>query len=132
VLDGRPVWAYKRSQVPGAGVRIDGAEKLAPGPHTLTVALDYEGKAGEVGAAGSFTLSVDGKAIGAATIDRTVPYIYSVDETLDIGEDDGTPIVEDYADRMPFEYDGRINEVAIDLAPMNLNLRPGPRAEEIE
>ena len=132
VLDGKPVWAYKRSQVPGGGVRIDGTEKLTPGPHRLTVAFDYDGKAGEVGAGGSFTLSVDGKPIGAATIDRTVPYLYSVDETLDIGEDNGTPIVEEYADRMPFKYDGRINEVAIDLAPMNLTLKPGPRAEEIE
>jgi arylsulfatase len=33
-----------------------------------------------------------------------VPYIYSIDETLDIGEDRGTPILEDYADRMPFKF----------------------------
>jgi arylsulfatase len=44
-----------------------------------------------------------------------VPYIYSIDETLDIGEDRGTPILEDYADRMPFKFDGKIAEVSIDL-----------------
>ena len=132
ILDNKPVWAYKRSQEPGAGIRIEGVEKLAPGPHTLGLAFDCDGKAGEVGAGGTFTLSVDGTAVGKEHIDRTVPYIYSVDETLDIGEDNGTPIVEDYADRMPFRFDGRIDQVAIDLAPMNLNLKPGPRAEEIE
>jgi hypothetical protein len=42
-----------------------------------------------------------------------VPFIYSVDETLDVGEDRGTPILEDYADRMPFRYAGRIDEVTI-------------------
>ena len=49
------------------------------------------------------------------TIDHTVPFIYSVDETLDGGEDRGTPILEDYADRMPFKYNGSIAEVDIDL-----------------
>src|SRR5208282_6816288 len=43
------------------------------------------------------------------------PFIYSVDETLDVGEDRGTPILEDYADRMPFKYAGWIDEVDIDL-----------------
>ena len=126
VLGGKPVWAYKRSQVPGAGIRIEGADKLTPGPHRLAVAFDYDGKAGEVGAGGSFTLSVDGAQVGKASIDRTVPYIYSVDETLDVGEDNGTPIVEDYADRMPFRFDGRIDEVAIDLAPINPSSKAGP------
>ena len=48
-------------------------------------------------------------------IDRTVPFIYSVDETLDVGEDRGTPVLEDYLDRMPFKYSGRIDEVEIYL-----------------
>jgi hypothetical protein len=34
----------------------------------------------------------------ATSIERTAPYIYSVDETLDIGEDNGTPIVEGRTD----------------------------------
>ena len=49
----------------------------------------------------------------------TVPFIYSVDETLDVGEDRGTPILEDYADRMPFKYAGRIEEVTIRFAGGN-------------
>ena len=132
ILDGKPVWAYKRSQVPGAGIRIEGLDKLSPGSHTLAVDFDYDGEAGEVGAGGTFTLTVDGVTVGKASIEHTVPYIYSVDETLDVGEDNGTPIVEDYVDRMPFRFDGRIDEVAIDLAPVSPNPKPGPRAEEIE
>ncbi len=98
----------------------------------MSVAFDYNGKAGEVGAGGIFTLSVDGIVVGKATIDRTVPYIYSVDETLDIGEDRGTPILEDYASRMPFRYGDRIDEVAIDLGPLNLIMKPGPSTKDIE
>ena len=132
MLDGRPTFAYKRSQAPRAGVRIDAAQGLGPGLHTLSVAFDYFGKPGEVGAGGIFTLSVDGAVVGKATIDRTVPYIYSVDETLDVGEDQGTPILEDYASKMPFRYDARIDEVAIDLAPLNLIMKPGLTAADIE
>jgi hypothetical protein len=44
-----------------------------------------------------------------------VPSLYSVDETLDIGEDRGTPVLEDYADRMSFKFNGRIETVTIDL-----------------
>jgi hypothetical protein len=124
--------ASQLSYISVHSVRIDGAERLEPGSHTLTVAFDYDGKAGEVGAGGTFTLSVDGVEAGKVTIDRTVPYIYSVDETLDVGEDNGTPILEDYASRMPFRYDGQIDDVAIDLAPLNLIMKPGPKAGEVE
>jgi hypothetical protein len=60
---------------------------------------------------------VDGKTVAETGIDRTVPYVYSIDETLDIGEDRGTPIIEDYADRTPFKFNGRIDDVTIELGP---------------
>jgi arylsulfatase len=37
----------------------------------------------------------------------------SLDETLDIGEDTGTPISEDY--KVPFAFTGSIAKVTIDL-----------------
>jgi hypothetical protein len=132
MLDGKPVWTYKRSQVPGAGIRIDGSERLSPGKHQLAVHFAYDGKKGEVGRGGAYTLKVDGKLVGKAKIERTVPYIYSVDETLDIGEDRGTPILENYAGRMPFRYDGRIDEVDIDLEPSTPDPTTGPAGSEIE
>ena len=70
---------------------------------------------GEFGKGGAYVLKVDGAEVAETTISHTVPFIYSVDETLDVGEDRGTPILEDYADRMPFKYNGRIDEVDIDL-----------------
>jgi arylsulfatase A-like enzyme len=115
VLDGKPVWAYKCTQQPQDGIRITGAEKLAAGHHTLTVDFTYDGKPGEVGKGGTYVLAVDGNKVAETKISHTVPYIYSVDETLDIGEDRGTPILEDYDDRMPFAYNGNIESVTIDL-----------------
>lgn len=47
--------------------------------------------------------------------DRTVPFVYSIDETLDVGEDRGTPILPEYANNIPFKFNGEIASVAIDL-----------------
>lgn len=115
VFDGKPVWAYKTTQQPDDGIRITGGSALTPGEHVISVEFTYAGKKGEVGKGGDYVLRVDGGEIGRAHIARTVPYIYSVDETLDVGEDRGTPILEDYVDRMPFKYNGMIHEVEIYL-----------------
>ena len=85
----------------------------------MSVEFVYDGKKGEFGKGGAYVLKVDGDEVGTTNIGHTVPFIYSVDETLDVGEDRGTPILEDYADRMPFKYAGRIEEVAIHLAGGN-------------
>ena len=91
VLDGKPVWAYKNTQQPSDGIRIAGPNKLTPGDHVLTVEFAYDGKKGEFGKGGAYVLKVDGTEVARTTIDHTVPFIYSVDETLDIGEDRGRP-----------------------------------------
>src|SRR5271163_927062 len=89
-----------------------GTNKLTPGDHTITVDFAYDGKKkNDFGKGGEYVLSVDGAEVARTRIDHTVPFIYSVDETLDVGEDRGTPILEDYADRMPFKYNGKIAEV---------------------
>ncbi|REJ90673.1 MAG: arylsulfatase [Planctomycetota bacterium] len=115
VLDGRPVWSYKRTQQKQDGLRIESSDKLTPGTHTLVLEFDYDGTAGQVGKGGTYILSVDDTQVAEGTIQATVPFLYSIDETLDIGEDRGTPILEDYADRMPFEFNGEIEQVVIQL-----------------
>jgi arylsulfatase A-like enzyme len=115
VLDGRPVWAYKRTQQPKDGIRIAGPDKLTRGHHTVRLDFAYAGQEREFGKAGTFILSVDGRRIAEGKIDATVPFRYSVDETLDVGEDCGTPILEEYAGRMPFRFNGKIDKVTIEL-----------------
>jgi arylsulfatase A-like enzyme len=115
ILEGKPVWSYKRTQQKQMGMRIDGPAKLAPGPHTLTLNFRYAGNPGEVGKGGSYALGVDGSKVAEGMIEATVPYRYAVDETLDIGQDCGTPILEDYADRMPYKFTGRIVNFTIEL-----------------
>lgn len=47
-------------------------------------------------------------------IERTIRFRLWLDETFDIGEDTGTSVIEDYADRMPFQFTGKLEKVTID------------------
>lgn len=115
MLESKPVWVYKNTQQPGDGVKLSGGDKLAPGKHTIVLDFAYDGKKGEFGKGGTYVLSVDGKQVAQTKIAHTIPFIYSVDETLDVGEDRGTPILDDYSDRMPFAFSGVIDEVELVL-----------------
>ena len=50
-------------------------------------------------------------------IERTIGRRFSLDEMFDVGEDTGTPVVEDYADKMPFKSTGKLNKLVIELKP---------------
>ena len=54
---------------------------------------------------------VDGSRWPKAEFERTIPFRISADETLDIGEDTGTPVSEDY--QVPFKFTGTIGKVVI-------------------
>jgi hypothetical protein len=38
----------------------------------------------------------DGKQVAQGKIERTIPVRFSLDETLDVGMDTGTPVIEDW------------------------------------
>jgi arylsulfatase len=58
---------------------------------------------------------VDGKKVAEGKIERTVGRRFSLDETFDVGEDTGSPVIEDYADRMPFRFTGKLHRLVIEL-----------------
>jgi hypothetical protein len=49
--------------------------------------------------------------VAEGRIERTIPFRISADETLDIGEDTGTPVSEDY--HVPFRFTGDLKKLAI-------------------
>jgi arylsulfatase len=56
---------------------------------------------------------VDGEQVAEGRIDRTVPIRFTFDETIDMGEDTGTPVNEDYD--VPFKFTGQIEKVVVNL-----------------
>ncbi len=66
----------------------------------------------------------DGRQEGAqGRVARTLAFRLSLDETLDCGEDTGTPVSEDY--RVPFKFTGKLKKVTIDLTPEPLSAEDG-------
>ena len=64
------------------------------------------------------TISVDDKPIAEGRIEHTIPFRVSLDETLDIGEDTGTPVSKDYT--VPFHFTGKLNRVLVRLGESKL------------
>ncbi|MBT8338914.1 MAG: hypothetical protein HKP58_15810 [Desulfatitalea sp.] len=110
LLKGRPVFHYNLCGV--ERYTVAGKEKLPPGKHAVAVDFNYDG--GGVGKGGKATLTVDGKDVASKKLPQTIAFRMSLDETLDIGEDTGTPVSEDY--KVPFHFTGKLEKVNIKIA----------------
>ena len=73
---------------------------------------------------------MDGQKAGEGRIERTLPFRISLDETLDVGEDTGTPVCEDYAEQMPFKFTGSLKQVVINLGQEKLSSEDQRKVEE--
>ncbi len=118
LLDGKPEFVYAFSNQKQHKYRIASKEKLVPGEHTIHFDFKYDGPG--MGKSGTGTLSVDGKQVAQSKIERTIPIRFSLDETFDVGMDTGTPVVEDYVDKMPFKFTGVLKKVVIELGKSGL------------
>ncbi len=113
VINGRPELVYALSNQRQHKTSVVGREALAPGRHTIRADFNYDG--GGRGKGSAVTLLVDGKLVGEGRIDQTVANRYSLDETFDVGQDTGTPVVEDYAEKMPFRFSGKLEKLTVEL-----------------
>jgi len=90
----------------------------------------YDG--GGIGKGAAGTLFVDGKPVAEGRIPQTVPIRFSLDETFDIGSDTGTPVVEDYVDKMPFAFTGTLKKCVVILEPEKLTPEERKRLQQEE
>lgn len=67
---------------------------LASGEHEVRMHFAYDG--GGLGKGGAVTLSDGDTQLAAGRVTRTLPFFFSMDETLDIGSDLATPVSGDY------------------------------------
>jgi arylsulfatase A-like enzyme len=115
--DSKPQFVYALSNQPEHKFRITSDQPIPAGNHVVRFNFKYDGGFGK-GATG--TLFVDGKQVAEGRIPQSVPIRFSLDETFDIGEDTGTPVVEDYMDKMPFPFTGMLKKFVVILEPQNL------------
>ncbi len=89
-------------------------------PARTRSSFDFAYDGGGIGKGGHGTISVDGRKVAESHIERTIGNRFSLDETFDVGEDTGTPVVEDYAEKMPFRFTGTLKKVVVELGPSKL------------
>jgi arylsulfatase A-like enzyme len=87
------------------------AERTIPaGEHQVRMEFVYDG--GGLGKGGDVRLYYDGTKVGDGRVEATQAFIFSADETTDVGHEAGTPVSSDYRRG---KFTGDINWVQIDL-----------------
>src|SRR5215210_1847429 len=81
-------------------------------PFYTRMEFAYDG--GGLAKGGTVTLYLDGEEVGEGRVEATVPMVFSVDKTCDVGSDSGTPVSDAY-DASGSEFSGRVDWVQIDL-----------------
>ena len=66
-------------------------------------------------AGGTGYLLLDGQRVGEARSERTVTFSYASDETFDIGEEYGSPVLHSCADKLPFRFDGKMGRLNVEI-----------------
>jgi hypothetical protein len=72
--------------------------------------IGYDG--GGVGKGGTATLYIDGEAVGDGRIEQTEAFLFSADETTDVGDEYGSPVTTDYGQR---RFSGEVRWVELDV-----------------
>ncbi|NUR85673.1 MAG: arylsulfatase [Nonomuraea sp.] len=88
LADGVPHFCYNLLGV--QRFTVDGGAPLGAGKQELRMDFVYDG--GGLGKGGTVTLSAGGAELGSGRVDRTQPFLYSMDESLDVGRESGTPV----------------------------------------
>jgi arylsulfatase A-like enzyme len=126
----KPNFAYALSNQPEQKFRVSSDQPLTPGNHVVRIAFKYDG--GGVGKGGTAALFVDGKQVAEGKVPQTLMARFSLDETFDVGEDTGTPVVEDYREKMPYPFTGTLKKFVVILEPQNLTEDERKRLLEAE
>jgi arylsulfatase len=126
--DNKPEFAYALSNQPDHKYRIISDQPIEAGNHIIRVKFDYDG--GGIGKGATAALLVDEKQVAQGKIPRTIGVRFSLDETFDVGEDMGTPVLEDYADKMPFAFTGTLKKFVVVLQPEQLSEEEKKRLRE--
>jgi arylsulfatase A-like enzyme len=114
VQDGKLVYHYNYFE--RARTNLVSSIALPVGKSTVTMEFAYDG--GGLGKGGEATIAINGKLVGRTRIENTVVGRFGID-TFGVGSDTGSPVTDTY--KPPFPFTGKIEQVDIELGPMNLS-----------
>ncbi|WP_235736514.1 hypothetical protein [Nocardioides alcanivorans] len=108
LVEGRPTHAYNFL---GLGESVVEGAPLVAGRHRVDYRFAYDG--GGFGQGGVGSLWVDGVEQASVRIERTAPFLFSIDETLNVGIDRGSPVSVDYRHGRGNPLHGTVHTVTI-------------------
>jgi len=97
------------------GIKHDFTESessLPPGRHQVRMEFAYHGPG--LGKGGAVSLYVDGKQVGQGKVEATAPFVFSADDTCDVGVDYGAAVSPDYSPHNN-AFNGVVRGVEIDI-----------------
>jgi len=115
LLKGKPVFVYNFVDL--ERFRWEGPQALAPGRHTIVFDFKYDGPG--FGKGGTGVLRVDDKEVATSKVPHTTPFLFTIDETFDVGVDTRTPI-DDKDYQVPFRFTGKLDKLTFKLGPVQL------------
>lgn len=110
--DGKP--AYEYNWLGLERFVVESPKAVSAGKSTVTLDFKYDG--GGMGKGGAATLSVDGDQVAEGRIDKTQGFIFSADETADVGLDNQTPVALGigYGPKET-KFTGKIHEIVVEV-----------------
>jgi len=106
---GRLAYCYNVLGITRDKIVADSA--LPAGAQEVRVQFAYDG--GGLGKGGTVSLYAGRKKIGSGHVERTLPFMFSMDETLDVGADLASPVSDDYGPSGN-EFTGTIEWIRLD------------------
>ena len=91
---------------------VEAIHPIPAGEHQVRMEFAYDG--GGLSKGGKVTLYYDGKAVGSGRVEQTQGFIFSADETTDVGFESGTTVTPDYTAHTS-RFNGKLKWVKIDL-----------------
>ena len=138
VLKNKPVFCWNMLGL--RHIKWEGPDALASGKHLIEFDFKYDGLGmgtlafasfSGIGRGGTGTLKVDGKAVATQKMERTIPFLLQLDESLDIGSDTLTGVNDaDY--QPPFKFTGKLNQVKLLIDRPQLSPRDIEKIKEAE
>ena len=107
--DGKLIYHYNLAGVERYTVTSD---KRVPSGKVKLKAV-YKTDADKPFAGADVTLYMNDEEVGKGRVKKSIPNRVTLDETLDIGFDTGTPVMEGY--EMPFQFTGQLKSITINL-----------------
>jgi arylsulfatase len=109
VRDGKPVFVgnFLNQSI----TRVVSSQALPDGPAKIRGDFNYDG--GGMGKGGAMSLFINDQKVGEGRMEHTQGITLGLGGTLDVGADTGTAVDEEYTP--PFEFNGKIEKVTVDL-----------------